>query len=171
VIEETEEGSGRIDLGSYEKLFDLTTNRVETASGRQNYNTIGNSLLQSISCSWRVNINFCYKGSQKSVINKTVVGEEQSRHLSDKVFVTIVIGIAVVGLISGTLLGIYVIKQIAKKDSGSQDAISNFSAPTMSELSDKIENKFKVSPQHVTVISVWVVLFSSNIFHLLTLDL
>lgn len=40
-LNDHEEGSGRIDFRAYEKLLNLTTNRVETASGRQDYNTIG----------------------------------------------------------------------------------------------------------------------------------
>lgn len=40
-LDDHEEGSGRIDFRVYEKLLNLTTNRVETPSGRQDYNTIG----------------------------------------------------------------------------------------------------------------------------------
>lgn len=92
------------------------------------------------------------KGFQKSVrVNESLAGGHQDRgNVPETALITTVIGISAIGLVTGTVLGIFVVNQITKREasSGSPDAISNYSTPSHSEKS------FRVLPQNVAVVSV-----------------
>lgn len=97
------------------------------------------------------------KGFQKSAVNQTLAAAGQGRNInvSETVLVTTVIGISAIGLVTGAILGMFVVNQITKREArlGSPDAISNYSTPSTSHFGTS-EKSFRVIPQHVAVVSV-----------------